>query len=463
LVNFKKLIYRKDLSAVINKLLVHFRDPVIIEDTEGCLLVGKEGADRSIRYPVEVSGEIIGWVSGRDDVSSLAGLLSYLAETELEKKNLAKETLNKYKEINLLYDITEKIAVCLDLREVAQLIICEATGMIRSDSASLLLFNEVTGKLEVISAAGRVSEQTAAIEPCKGIAGHVFASGKAEIIHDVKSDPRHIRDNCSDSSILCAPLKVNDKTIGAINIGSEETFHYTAADMKLLVTLATQAAVFIENARLFAGLKEATEALEIYNRTLEQKVEERTKLLAETNSKLQQANEVLHSISMRDGLTGISNRRHFDETIEREWKRAMRQLRPVSLLLMDIDYFKAYNDKYGHPCGDDCLKKVAEAISENLKRPGDMTARYGGEEFAVLLPDTDGSSAAMVAESILSAIRNLGIIHEGSKVCNHVTISIGIASLIPEKGSIPALLIDSSDRALYQAKHEGRNRFKVFK
>lgn len=462
MVNIKKLIHRKGLLTVINNLLVSLRDPVIIEDTDGNLLLGNEEGERSAKCPVEVSGDIIGWVSGRGDVSSIARLLSYLAETELEKKDLARETLNKYKEINLLYDITEKIAVCLDLKEVAQLIIAEATGMIRSDSAALMLFSDVTGKLELISFLGRVADHIAVIEPGKGIIGGVFASGRAEIIHDVRSDSRHIKDYHSNTSILCAPLKVKDKTIGVINIGSKETFHYTAADMKLLITLATQVAAFIENARLFAGLKEASEALEIYNRTLEQKVEERTRLLAETNSKLQQANEMLHNISLRDGLTGIGNRRCFDETIEKEWKRAMRHLRPVSLLLMDIDYFKAFNDRYGHLCGDDCLKKVAAAVSENLKRSGDLSARYGGEEFVVLLPDTEGRTAVMIAESIRSAIKELGIIHEGSKVCAHVTISIGIATLIPEQGSIPALLIDSADRALYQAKHEGRNRLKVF-
>lgn len=462
MVNLKKLIHRKGLLTVINNLLVSLRDPVIIEDTDGSLLLGKEEGERSAKCPVEVAGDIVGWVSGRGNASSIARLLSYLAATELDKKDLAKETLNKYKEINLLYDITEKIAVCLDLKEVAQLIIAEATSMIRSHSAALMLFNDVTGKLEVISSLGGASDHIAALEPGKGIIGGVFASGRAEIIHDVGSDSRHIKDYQSNTSILCAPLKVKDKTIGVINIGSKETFHYTAADMKLLITLATQAAVFIENARLFAGLKEATEALEIYNRTLEQKVEERTRLLAETNSKLLQANEILHRISLRDGLTGIGNRRCFDETIEKEWKRAMRHLMPVSLLLMDIDYFKSYNDKYGHLCGDDCLKKVAKSISENLKRPGDLSARYGGEEFAVLLPDTDGSSAVMVAESIRSAIKELGIIHEGSKVCSHVTISIGIATLIPEQGSIPTLLIDFADTALYQAKHEGRDRLNVF-
>lgn len=460
--NIKKLIYRKGLPEVIKNLLASLPDPVIIEDTSGRLLLGKDEGERPIRHPVEVSGDIIGWVSGRSNVFPLACLLSYLAETELEKKDLVKETLNKYKEINLLYDITEKIAVCLDLKEVAQLIMAEATSMIRSDSAALMLFSDMTGKLEVISSIGRVSGQISAIEPGKGIIGGVFASGKAEIIHDVGSDSRYVRDYHSNSSILCAPLKVKEKTIGVINIGSEETFHYTAADMKLLITLATQAAVFIENARLFAGLKEASEALETYNRTLEQKVEERTRLLAETNSKLQEANEILHSISMRDGLTGIGNRRCFDETIEKEWKRSMRHLRPVSLLLMDIDYFKAYNDKYGHLCGDDCLKKVAKSISENLKRPGDLSARYGGEEFAVLLPDTNKSSAVIVAESIRSAIKELGIIHEGSKVCSHVTISIGIATIIPEQGSIPTLLIDFADTALYQAKREGRDRLNVF-
>ncbi|MFZ5642847.1 MAG: diguanylate cyclase domain-containing protein [Bacillota bacterium] len=172
------------------------------------------------------------------------------------------------------------------------------------------------------------------------------------------------------------------------------------------------------------------------------------------------AEETLRRLSFLDGLTGIANRRYFDEYIDREWRRAMRNTTPLSLIMFDIDFFKIYNDTYSHLSGDDCLKRVARVIGDIVKRPGDLVARYGGEEFAVVLPETNINSASVIAETLRSRVEEMGIIHGNSKVSRYVTISLGVAAAVPAAGSLPETLIAEADKALYQAKREGRNRVK---
>ncbi|MBI4383920.1 MAG: diguanylate cyclase [Nitrospinae bacterium] len=167
--------------------------------------------------------------------------------------------------------------------------------------------------------------------------------------------------------------------------------------------------------------------------------------------------ERLQELSIRDGLTGVFNRRHFDKVIDAEWKRAMRRGTPVSLIMLDIDSFKIYNDTHGHQAGDDCLKKVAGAVAGTLKRPADIVARYGGEEFAVVLSDTDKEGAFKLAEVVRADIESLKIEHRRSKVSPYITASMGVSSDIPLPGSSCESLIANADKALYLAKRGGRN------
>ncbi|PZO38172.1 MAG: GGDEF domain-containing protein [Pseudanabaena frigida] len=159
-----------------------------------------------------------------------------------------------------------------------------------------------------------------------------------------------------------------------------------------------------------------------------------------------------------DGLTQIANRRAFDQRLEKEWQRLARESLPMSMLLCDVDFFKRYNDRYGHPTGDECLRTVAKAIDACIRRPADLAARYGGEEFAVILPNTEREGATFIAEQICQVIDDLAIPHEASYVSNHVTISIGISSTMPDYRVSPKNLIESADKGLYLAKNQGRNR-----
>ncbi len=173
---------------------------------------------------------------------------------------------------------------------------------------------------------------------------------------------------------------------------------------------------------------------------------------------LKQANHELQRLAVTDGLTQLANRRRFDEYLIHEWLRMMREKQFLSLILCDVDFFKNYNDKYGHPAGDDCLRNVAQAIRHQAKRPGDLVARYGGEEFVVILPNTNYEGAMQVAQDIRQGVDTLNLPHALSTVSNHVTLSLGVASIIPNPSYSPTDLINSADQALYSAKKQGRNR-----
>ncbi len=197
-------------------------------------------------------------------------------------------------------------------------------------------------------------------------------------------------------------------------------------EIDLLKSLATQVAIAIQQSSLF--------------------------------EQLEAANQELQRLASIDGLTQVANRRRFDEYLDAEWRRLGREQKPLSLILCDLDYFKVYNDTYGHLAGDSCLQQVAAVLRQSLKRPADLVARYGGEEFALILPNTDARGAVLVAETIRQGVRGLEIPHAKSPVSHYVTLSLGVATSVPTPEAIPDQLIITADEALYQAKAEGRDR-----
>jgi diguanylate cyclase (GGDEF)-like protein len=198
---------------------------------------------------------------------------------------------------------------------------------------------------------------------------------------------------------------------------------------------------------------------------LESLVRERTQVLETRNleldatrQELQLANEQLRRLVGVDALTGIPNRRHFDETLARELERAARDRRPLTLILSDIDGFKRYNDAYGHAAGDNTLRQVAQALSTSFRRGSDLAARYGGEEFAVILPGVDQRHGSLFAERLRRIVWRLALPHAGAPAGERVTISLGVATVLPEHGAGSQELIVAADAALYRAKFLGRNR-----
>lgn len=182
-------------------------------------------------------------------------------------------------------------------------------------------------------------------------------------------------------------------------------------------------------------------------------------LIQELYYKLETANQKLQKLATVDSLTNLANRRQFDEYLYQQWQQMRRQIDWLSLILIDVDYFKLYNDNYGHLAGDFCLQAVAEAIKSSVQRATDLVARYGGEEFAVILPATSVDGAIYLAEKMINNVRELKIVHEKSLVSPCITISLGVASVIPDLEMKPASLIANSDAALYAAKSSGRDRY----
>ncbi|SEG49907.1 diguanylate cyclase domain-containing protein [Marinobacterium lutimaris] len=246
------------------------------------------------------------------------------------------------------------------------------------------------------------------------------------------------------ASVLCVPVR-RERFEGVLYMENNlSSGVFTKARVELIKLLAAQAAVAIDNARLYEQVQE-------YSHLLEEKVAERT-------ARLEQLNLELQGLVDRDGLTGVANRRRGDSYLDEVWVRLRREGDPLSVIMLDVDHFKAFNDNYGHQAGDYCLSAVAGALKAQLLRPGDLVARYGGEEFIVILPNTHKEGARDVGEKIRRAIEALEITHEHSSAGPVVTISAGFATAMPCRGGSSIDLVHEADQGLYKAKQQGRNR-----
>ncbi|MEL6495259.1 MAG: diguanylate cyclase [Cyanobacteria bacterium J06623_7] len=256
---------------------------------------------------------------------------------------------------------------------------------------------------------------------------------------------RYILDH-QPKSILCVPLLNHGKAIGILYLENNLTTGvFTPERVEVLILLSAQAAISIESSRLYSQLED-------YSYTLERKVNERT-------YELRQANRELERLANLDGLTQVANRRYFDTYLTEKWQRLALEGRPLGFILFDVDFFKRYNDRYGHQAGDDCLIQVAQAAQTAAQRGSDLVARYGGEEFAVVLPDTTLDNAIAIAISIQEELLARQIIHAASDVSQFVTISMGLFCQIPLIQGDSKQMISRADTALYQAKQQGRNSY----
>lgn len=253
-------------------------------------------------------------------------------------------------------------------------------------------------------------------------------------------------------SVLCVPILNKGEIYGIVYLENnliEGAFNEER--IEVLRVISSQFAISMENARMY-------KKMEVFNAELESIVQERTEELRISNQLLLETNRKLEKLSSFDGLTGISNRRSFNSYIEIEWKRAVRESLPISIIMIDVDFFKKYNDNYGHIAGDECLKQVASVLSGSLHRPADFVARYGGEEFVVVLPDTDSKGAAIIAEKIRKGVEALAIPHDFSHVNKVVSASLGATTIVPTDNDTLEEFLHNADMALFKAKESGRNR-----
>ena len=350
--------------------------------------------------------------------------------------------------MEMMSEVSRTALEATDLHELLDRVVRYIHERFPLELVSIVLVDADRAELvqAAFSGAGDVAPSTrSSIE--KGIVGRAIRNARTQYVADVTLDSDYISVNPRTASEVVVPILFHGAVLGVINLESISADVFTPANVLAFEAFADQVAGAIHFASINERLADATRQLEAKTHALEQ-----------ANEHLATAIETLHRISTQDGLTGLANRRHFDETLALEWRRAMRSRMPLSLLLLDLDAFKEFNDAAGHQAGDDCLRRAAEALRESVHRAADLVARYGGEELVVLLPETDDEHARAIAEHLRERIEMLGIEHPGSPF-GVVTVSIGVATAVPSRdGEGCEELVRRADAALYEAKRTGRNR-----
>jgi diguanylate cyclase (GGDEF)-like protein len=353
----------------------------------------------------------------------LLGMMSNLLRTAVEAGNLD--------------DALERILVFVRRR-------------FRLELCAVLLVDETRTKLLLKAEAGHstLNGQAMPVWPVDlGLIGRAFRTGATQFVPDVRADPDYVMGNPAVLSEYVVPIRFQDRLLGLIDMESSSAESFSEENRVMLDALAAQVTGAIHLVSTNQRLSEIV-----------REVADKSAALELANAQLREANDTLQRLSNSDGLTGIANRRRFDRGLRSEWRRAYRDRSELSLLLLDIDDFKAYNDGYGHLAGDDCLKRIAAAFSVATNRPDALVARYGGEEFAVLLPRTNAAKALRSADQLQEALVALALPHRFARVSEMITASIGVATLNPSVRMKPSDFIRCADRALYVAKAEGRNR-----
>lgn len=350
--------------------------------------------------------------------------------------NTEQSLRQKTEKEHLISIILQRIRRSLDLQEILQTTVTEVRNFLETDRVLIYQFNpDWSGKI-IMESVGSPWMPTLGMNICDPCFGEVYTpkyrQGRIHTVTDIYQDELkacyveflaqfQIRAN------LVIPILQNDKLWGLLLAHHcRKARQWNASEIQLLKDLANQVAIAIQQAELFR--------------------------------KLEQANQKLQRLASIDELTQLANRRHFDEYLQNEWRRMRRDKLPLALILCDVDYFKSYNDTYGHQAGDDCLQEVAKVLKTVVKRSGDLVARYGGEEFAVILPNTPAKGTVQLAEAIRSHLRQKQLIHPQSSISPYVTLSLGVGVIIPNFEKSPDDLIMMADQALYCAKDEGRDR-----
>ncbi|MBS3027284.1 MAG: diguanylate cyclase [Dolichospermum sp. DET50] len=368
------------------------------------------------------------------------GVLKQRVRRLLQMHWTMKELQDKIKQEQLIAKITHKIRTSLNLEMILSTTVIEVRKLLKTDRVIVYRFQpDGSGYIIVESVSpewdsmlGRIFKDTYFFDKFEQC-GDKYRQKNVYIIEDIDSAGisscyMDLLTELQAKANLVVPIEQENSIWGLLVVYEcSNPRKWAKSDINLLTQLTNPLVMAIKQAELYQQLEAA-------------------------NQKLQQ----LASI---DSLTQIPNRRSFDEVLEREWQRLQREQAPLSLILCDMDFFKNYNDTYGHQSGDDCLKEVAKILQQAAQRPGDLAARYGGEEFALVLPNTDTAGAVYVAETILSSIRTKNLIHESSKISSYLTLSLGIATIIPQSSSSLTWLIAKADEALYRAKLTGRDRY----
>jgi diguanylate cyclase (GGDEF)-like protein len=377
-------------------------------------------------------------------------------QTHLTLQNLHQRLAKEAKKKQLLFEISDCIRHSLDLNLIFKTATKEMLEAIEGDRITLVQLSNQNLEIEAQSVArGRVTKLSKKLENdyfCPSQQEYEqYRQGKIQIIENV--------DNVdADTQIiqtqLIVPILVEKNTFKAHDfyplwgwLIAERHFpkQWQPEEIDLCRNISAQLAIALQQGLLYQQVRQSNQQLQ------------------QSNKQLQQSNKQLQKLALLDPLTQVFNRRYFDRQLNLEWRRLKRNIPSfLSLIMCDVDYFKIYNDTYGHQQGDRCLQQVAKALTKVIKRPADILARYGGEEFVIVLPNTPETGVIKVAESIRLAVKDLNIPHLNSIVDSVVTLSVGVAIAIPSAQDDPSLLIEAADRALYLAKSRGRDCLAVY-
>ncbi|UXI67103.1 diguanylate cyclase [Tahibacter amnicola] len=407
----------------------------------------------AIRYNSEVMGALNAESARTHAFADSIDLLITIAEQVagiLAASRLNDEQRRRVEFLGMLSELSRAASEAEGLNETLHRIVHFFRDRFALETSAMMLVDDAGERLRLNSHAGASVFQgrSGGDWPSNlGVIGRAFRTGQAIYVPDVAEDPDYVLGNPSVVSEFVLPVRHHGRFIGLLNLETSNVDSFNDANRQMLSALAEQVAGAIH-------LASTNERLREINRL----VQEKSAALAQANHQLLLANGQLEKLSNLDGLTGIANRRRFDKALHAEWHRALRHNRPLSLLLIDVDEFKSFNDGNGHLAGDDALRRLAGALSEGLSRGEDLVARYGGEEFAVLLPETGIDDAIRVAEHLQRAVAELAVAHGHSAHSSVLTLSIGINSLMPSETDLIGGFVERADRALYRAKAMGRNR-----
>ena len=360
-----------------------------------------------------------------------------LLSEELDRR--ARELEEAVLTMQAISDIGKSITATLSLDRIFARLHKHLRGLMPTDTFGIGLYNENTNSIEyqyLVEEGRQLIGLEVELESVDSFAVACFKQKQGLLVNSLAEDVSAYVDFVSSiggppmPALMFQPLIVEDECIGVITVQNRQENVYNVKTLEVLEMLAAYVSIAIQNAQ-----------------RLEQ---------------LQQLNAELAALSNRDGLTNVANRRYFDQSLQQAWDMGARQQTNVSLLLVDVDYLKEYNDYYGHLPGDDVIKQIARALELSVKRGTDLVARYGGDEFVVLLNDTDSAGALHVASRIQANVAkcNIQVAPECSE--SRITVSIGVATMVPVFTSRPSELIARSDYALYQAKEAGRNSIRTY-
>ena len=443
-------------SGVVGEVLLTGL-PVLLDDVtqHPGYIETLSGARSELCVPVRHRGDLLGIINAESlEPGAFAGYLPVLQAVAdqvagaIAGGRLHAELTRRAAVLEMVSRITHTALQSDEIDEVLQRICVFVRERFDLEFCSIMLAGQTDAIIVATSA--RDSRWPASYgevwSTTQGVVGRAFRTGETQFVPDVSRDPDYVPIDGAVASELAIPIRHRDRLLGVMNAEAAHVEALSPANRGMLHALADQVAGAIHLATVNRRLGETLKL-----------VADKSLQLAQANDRLRIANEKLERLSTVDGLTGIANRRQFDTALRQEWRRARRRGRPVAVLLVDIDQFKAYNDGYGHLAGDDCLRRVAATLDAALARAGDLVARYGGEEFAVLLPDTEIEEAERCARRLHEAVRALKLPHRHAAGRDHVSVCVGCASMLPHASVAATELVDRADKALYVAKIGGRD------